>query len=281
MKVVESSVKRLVIVVLAAMSLVVPRPVQAGGTTTTFFTLPTTSSTSSTTTTTTTTSTTTTTTLPLVTDIPLAGNRIRLFDSSHPQGRRNTVGFIDPNVNLTQVNPMVTGATVSIGRLADGSVTMYDLPAAGWSLTGNTARADYKFKSHTGPAVSARLVDGRFLRFSAHGPGAYALGGTVQDAVGIIVQIGDVRFCGLFGGTITRDTGMTFLARRAPAPAACPVLGPTTTTTSTTSTTETTTTTTMPACNPSGTFGCTVGNFDTFCCSLGCFLGGNTVGTCL
>ena len=42
------------------------------------------------------------------------------------------------------------------------------------------------------------------------------------------VEIGSVRFCGLFGGTIIRDDGLAFIARRAPAPATCPVLGSTT-----------------------------------------------------
>ena len=38
-------------------------------------------------------------------DIPLAGNRIRLSDATHPQGRRNIVGFLDSNVDLGNISP--------------------------------------------------------------------------------------------------------------------------------------------------------------------------------
>jgi uncharacterized repeat protein (TIGR01451 family) len=72
---------------------------------------------------------------------------------------------------------------------------------------------------------------------------AYPLGGTPQGGVGIIIDVGSIRFCAFFGGTIVKDDGERFVARKAPAPASCPILGTTTTTTSTTSTTTTTTST--------------------------------------
>lgn len=185
-------------------------------------------------------------------EIPLGGSRIWLTDAARPTGRRNLVGFVDRNVSAREIDPRVSGATAFIGRVGDGVVTVLDLPSGGWGLAGQTGRKDYRFRSQDGPVLRARLVDGRSLRLSAHGPGAYALEGTPQQAVGVIVQIGGVRFCGLFGGTITRDDGTVFLARKASAPSACPVLGSTTTSTttsttlleSTTSTTESTTTTT-------------------------------------
>jgi hypothetical protein len=37
------------------------------------------------------------------------------------------------------------------------------------------------------------------------------------------LTIGTTRFCTLFGGTITKDNGVRFVARRAPAPLTCPV----------------------------------------------------------
>lgn len=189
-----------------------------------------------------------------VTDVPLGGNRIRLTDSNHPQGRRNVVGLLDPAVPLPAVDPTVTGATASIGQVG-GAVAVLDLPASGWTQTGIPPVVDFKFKSRTGPVRAARLRDGQSLRFTAVGPEAYALGGTPQGGVGVIVQVGDVRFCGLFGGQITRDDGQRFQARRAPAPAGCPALGTATTSTTgastttvatSTTTTETTTTTTTP-----------------------------------
>lgn len=166
--------------------------------------------------------TTTTTTIPQPeADIPVAGSRMRLADSPHPEGRRNLVALLDAAIDLRGVDPRITGATVRIGR-PGGPETVLPLPASGWALTGNAPRIDFKYKSSTGPIRAARLLDGRSIRFTATGADALALAGTPQGAVGIVLTIGDVRFCGLFGGTIRRDDGTVFLARRAPAPTQCP-----------------------------------------------------------
>lgn len=172
-------------------------------------------------------------------DVPLDGSSIRLVDRSLPQGVRNDVALVAPD--LTGVDPTVTGATATFGQLETGTAVTLDLPASGWS--GNPGRG-FKFRSRTGPVRSARLVDGRSLRLSASGAGAYALDGSLQGAVGVEVQIGSVRFCGLFGGTIVRDDGSAYVARRAPAPGICAILGSTTTSTSTSSTSTTTTSST-------------------------------------
>ncbi len=174
-------------------------------------------------------------------DVPLDGAQIRLADSPRPQGRRNLVGLIDPALDLSGVDPTATGATVYIGPPA-GPATVIEVPASGWTATGNAPRIDFKYKSRTGAIRGARLIDGRSIRFTAKGEGAYALGGTAPDAVGVVIEIGSVRFCGTFGGTITRNDGQRFLARDAAAPASCASFGVTTTTTTTSSTSTTTTT---------------------------------------
>src|SRR5262245_5085743 len=163
-------------------------------------------------------------------DVPLAGFRLKLADSPHPRGRRNLVEFHDAALTLGTADPTVTGAMVSIGRIGSGSATVMQLPASGWSRSGNSQPAAYKYKSRTGEVRSARLTDKRSLRISARGEGSYALGGIPQGSVGVIVAVGDVRFCGLFGGAITKDDGTRFLARNAGAPAACPGFAATTTT---------------------------------------------------
>ena len=63
---------------------------------------------------------------------------------------------------------------------------------------------------------------GRSIRISARGDGAYPLGGTPQGGVGIIIDVGGVRFCGFFGGTIVKDDGERFWRGRLPPPAAHP-----------------------------------------------------------
>jgi hypothetical protein len=176
-------------------------------------------------------------------DVPLNGGEIRLADSPRPQGRRNLVGLIDPSLDLSSVDPSVTGATVYIGPIT-GPATVLDLPASGWNRTGNAPRIDFKYKSRAGAIRAARLIDGRSIRFTAKGEGAYALGGSSPDAVGVVIEIGGVRFCGTFGGTITRNDGQRFVARNAAAPASCSNFGVTTTTTTSSTSTSSTTTTT-------------------------------------
>ncbi len=173
-------------------------------------------------------------------DVPLEGSEMRLADSPHPQGRRNLVGLTDVDVDLSGVDPSVTGATVYIGPVT-GPATVLDLPASDWSLTGNAPRIGFKYTSRTGAVRGARLIDGRSIRFTAKGEGAYALGGIPQGEVGVVIEIGGARFCGTFGGTITRNDGQRFVARNAPAPASCPTFGVTTSTTSTSTSTTTTT----------------------------------------
>jgi hypothetical protein len=176
-------------------------------------------------------------------DVPLNGSEARLADSPRPQGRRNLIGLLDPSLDLSAVDPTITGATVYIGPDA-GPATVLALPATGWSATGNAPRIDFKYKSRTGAIRAARLIDGRSIRFTAKGAEAYALGGTPPAAVAVVIEIGDSRFCGAFGGTITRNDGQRFVARNAQAPASCSSFGVTTTTSSSTSTSSTTTTTT-------------------------------------
>src|SRR5262245_33562766 len=168
-------------------------------------------------------------------------------DSPQPRGIRNLVDFHDTTLTLGSADPTVTGATVSIGRIGSGSATVLQLPAVDWSRSGNTQSPAYKYKSRTGEVRSARLIDGRSFRVSARGERSYALDGTPQGAVGVIIAVGDVRFCGQFGGTILKDNGTTFLARNAGAPAACPEFAVTTTTTEAPTTTSAAPTTTTEA----------------------------------
>lgn len=212
-------------------------------------------------------------------DVPLAGRTMKLADSPHPQGRRNLVSLLDGSVDLTGVDPTVTGATISIGPV-QGPATVLQLPASGWSRTGNAPRIDFKYKSRTGAVRAARLLDGRSIRFTAKGAEAYALGGLPQGAVGVVVALGGVRFCGSFGGLIVRDDGQRFVARDAPALAGCPSFGATTTTSTTTTSTTSTTTTSVPACVPvDGP--CNLADPGA-CCSLTCLsLSGGFEGKCL
>jgi hypothetical protein len=176
-------------------------------------------------------------------DVPVPGTSLRLHDAAGPQGRRTYVALRDAADAVPLPDPRITGATLYVGRVGVGEVTALDLPADGWSGTG-AAPTDFKYKSRSGAVVAARIIDGRSIRLSARGDGTYPLGGVPQGGVGVIIDVGGVRFCGFFGGQISKDDGRSFRARNAPAPAGgCPALG-TTTTTSTTSSTSSSSTTT-------------------------------------
>jgi hypothetical protein len=184
-------------------------------------------------------------------DVPVDGRRLYLTDASDPARRGAQLSLVDPDLDLTDIDPTITGATVEIGRVGGGSATALDLPAAGWTRRpAGSGHLDFRFRSKAGPVRSARLVQSRSVRLSARGTGSYALDGAPQRSVGVVITVGDTRFCALFGGTVQRDNGRRFLARRAPAPATCPFDEATTTTSTTTSTATTTsmpTTTTLDA----------------------------------
>lgn len=160
---------------------------------------------------------------PVGGDVMLPGNRIRLADTSGSAGRRTFAGMGRSADAVSVPDPTLTGATVRIGRVG-GPVTVLDLPASGWVRTGGTDRVYYKYKSRTGPTVAAKVVQGRSVSFSAFGAGGYPLGGTPQGGVGVIIQVGNTRFCGFFGGVMRKDDGKRFLAGKAPAPAVFPTL---------------------------------------------------------
>ncbi len=153
----------------------------------------------------------------------LAGNRITLSDAGDPLKRRNYVKLLGAQVNLTGIDPRLTGATALVGRPGAGSPLALAMPAEGWTKRLSKV-TDYRFSSRTGPVRSARLIEGKLVLVSAKGLGAYSLG-TPQGTVGVVVDVGMARFCGLFGGTISTDNGQRFQAREAPAPPTCPELG--------------------------------------------------------
>jgi hypothetical protein len=158
--------------------------------------------------------------------IPLDGSRLRVDDVGPSRGKRNDVTLRDRKLDLTGLDPTVTGATAFIGRPSGGAVVAVPLPADGWAKAGSGPRVGYKYKSQSGDGVfTARLVDGRSIRFSAHGEGLYGLGGEPQGTLAVVVQIGPAAFCGEFGGTVKLDDGAHFVAVRAPAPPSCPSLG--------------------------------------------------------
>lgn len=151
----------------------------------------------------------------------LPGAMMRLMDPGDPARRSMVFRMSDPSIDLTGLDPRVTGATAYIGPPGGGSPLTLEMPASGWKKANGAE--EYRFRSRTGPVTSARLRAGSMIRIGAKGIGSYALG-SAQGSVGVVVEVGDARFCSTFGGKVMKDDDSLFLSIRAPQPANCPVL---------------------------------------------------------
>src|SRR6185295_7033712 len=181
-------------------------------------------------------------------------------------------------------DPRTVGATFRIFNPDSGESATFDLPAFGWTLKGGSI---YRFTNPSAPAPPSQVKismirQGRSLSVKAKATGI-TLNEQTQGRIGIVFTSGSIRYCALFAPPfVKRDRAGSFKAAKAPAPAACPPGGSTTSTigsstsstsTSTTTPTIPTTTTTMPTppvgcpptATPLGSISFTVGNPTTDC----------------
>ena len=175
-------------------------------------------------------------------DILVAGRRMRLRDTPDVNRRTSIVRLVDKAIDLTNVNPTITGATVQLFSPITGQQITIALAASLWESKNGGKR--FRYRSNDDPHLVVRLVNGRLIQFRSYGLFAAPLGQPQGDMV-VRVTIGAVRFCAEFGGTIVFDDDTRFVGVRAPRPEFCPALTePTTSTTTRTATTITETTTT-------------------------------------
>ena len=187
-------------------------------------------------------------TLAVAADVPITGGKLTVIDNVlKPTKKKATFKSADIIISSGAEDPRVSGATIELVNPTPGfeqSVT-FNLQAAAWLPIGNPIKG-YKYKDSllvNGPVKTAQIKDNKQLKFTAKGATmSYAMGGFPQTEIGVIVTIGSTRFCATFGGIVTKDDGLKFSAKLAPAPGACPSITPSTTTSSTTSTTTTSTT---------------------------------------
>lgn len=189
------------------------------------------------------------------TDVPITGSKLTVVDHLlSPAKRKAVFKSSDPGIQAGTEDPRVSGATVELVNPTAGleQSDTFTLPATGWLPIGDPPQG-YKYKDSDllhGPVKTAQIKNGKLVKFTAKGATmSFELGGVPQTEVGVIVTIGSTRFCTTFGGVVTKDDGLKFSAKLAPAPGACPSIPPTTTTSTTTTsslapTTSTTVTTT-------------------------------------
>lgn len=176
------------------------------------------------------------------------GHRLALRRS--PSGRERLL-FIARSPSLAAPapgsadDPTQVGATLGI-RAGSGETAVLDLPPSLWSR--NASGTAYRFRNRTAPAGPspvrlAMIRDRSGVRVMARTTGI-TLDEATQGSIGLLFTTGSLRYCALFdGASVMRDAPGVFSARRAPAPASCPGMTPTTSTSSTSSTIVPTTTT--------------------------------------
>jgi hypothetical protein len=156
------------------------------------------------------------------TDVRIAGNRARFSDLRSKIS--NLVISYDRDIDLMNLDPTVSGATLDIAGSAPGSSFSLEIPAADWK--GPLPGRRFRVTKAGNPKIKIVMVSGRLLRISLQGSDAYPLGAPQGD-VSVTLTIGTTRFCAKFGGTISKDDGTRFVARRAGKPDACPAVAPT------------------------------------------------------
>lgn len=176
----------------------------------------------------------------IASDIPVAGAVARVRNTDGVARRSTQFKLVDSAIDLSGVDPTLSGATVEIFSQT-GPLFTLSLPAENWEASGVQRR--FRFRSRSNARLRSRLVGGRLIQLLARGPRSYEIAGP-QERMVMRMTIGSTRFCAEFGGTIAVDEGGRFTALRAPAPIACPLAPGEETTTTTTAPTTTVTTTT-------------------------------------
>jgi len=187
--------------------------------------------------------------VPARADQLLIGKRLSI---NNPPTGSNRVVHLARDVSLTVGNaggagdPRCSGSggggASSLHIVASGGAgdVVIPLPCAGWST--NVTNTLYRYRDSSGQTCRLVIVKHHvFVKAVCSGPqvGIDLNGGTAP--VGLATTLNAERYCTAFGGTILHDGSddRTFLAKDAPAPAACPETTTTTTSTSTSSTTPT------------------------------------------
>jgi len=172
--------------------------------------------------------------------------------------------FTPPTAGGT-ADPTVAGGMLEVFDTSDGLGFTSALPLAGWKGLGNPAGATgYKYKGagSGGDPCKVVLVKGSVIKFVCKATQNLTppLGGTS----GIILSLGDERFCAEFGGTDVKNVAGLLKRKDASAPSACP-FSSTSSSSSTSTSTSTTFDPSIPCC----------GNF-----THGVFTSGPALGIC-
>jgi hypothetical protein len=113
-------------------------------------------------------------------------------------------------------DPVRTGATLRVVTMTgDGFDTTYVLPRERWRyVKKNADKRGFKFKGKDGPLETILVKPGKLLEHSL---------ATDPDPVYVELRLGSDKYCMRFGGQTSFKPGKPFMAKKAPAPEACPL----------------------------------------------------------
>lgn len=177
---------------------------------------------------------------------PVTGTSLVIKDKADATRRKIVLTLKDSAVDTTPgsgIDPAADGLTVQFYNAAGGDdVACFDLPAGdSWRQSGPPIGPTYKYsdpQAQFGPCRSVTIKNGRQLRMTcaaSRAPIAYSLDEPTQEAVAVRIGSGDTTYCAVFGGTISRDSGIDppnpggkglFKAKLAPTPTSCPPAPP-------------------------------------------------------
>ncbi|MGH7342945.1 MAG: hypothetical protein ACREKH_20865, partial [Candidatus Rokuibacteriota bacterium] len=168
---------------------------------------------------------------PVPGDVPIGGKRLLIRNPADPSRRRVVFSTTDPN-SINGINPVfrpdVQGMYLHVYNPVTGDSACLPLPASNWDPTDDVDDLffyrDEDFVN--GPCRTAKLRRNRSFSANCRGSSiGYTLDEPTQGSVAVAVTLGPARYCTVFGGTVTKDSGTdgVFKARTALAPATCPV----------------------------------------------------------
>jgi hypothetical protein len=165
----------------------------------------------------------------MATDQTLPGNRLLVVDLPGNGQLLHVAKRENLNVHIPTPDgpddPIRAGGSFVIYNPTTCESATFDMPASGWHHSHAEGTIAFKFVNRAAPAPPSEVqiaeigVDRVKVRARAAG---ITLNESSQGSLGVVVTLGSLRYCTLFGGSIRTDQPGMFAARLAPAPSACP-----------------------------------------------------------
>jgi cysteine-rich repeat protein len=162
----------------------------------------------------------------------VAGSFVSLRQDGGQGDRRFKFKSRDAQIDTspgTGIDPVADGASIQVYNASSTDETAcFEFPTSIWQARGSASAPAFVYRDPNSLCTMARVTDGRVLRVKCSSPPfeeqGYDFDLAPQNAVAVRFKSGTEEYCSVFGGTIVEDSIFkVFIARNAPAPAACPV----------------------------------------------------------